>query len=118
MLRLLLVLHDHQPVGNFGFVFDETWGQAYEPMRAALERHPGVRLGLHYTGPLLDWFKRDKPEAIERLRGLTSPTRRKPWSSSPSLPTIACSPSSSSVCSPASCCTSSFSIQTCLQPSS
>ncbi|MGD8685118.1 MAG: DUF1925 domain-containing protein, partial [Chloroflexota bacterium] len=69
-ISLTLVLHNHQPVGNFGFVFDETWGQAYEPMLAALERHPGVRLGLHYTGPLLDWFKRDKPEAIERLRGL------------------------------------------------
>ena len=26
-------------------------------MLAALERHPGVRLGLHYTGPLLEWLR-------------------------------------------------------------
>ena len=69
-ISLTLVLHNHQPVGNFGFVFDETWEQAYAPMLDALERHPGVRLGLHYTGPLLDWFQSDKPEAIERLRAL------------------------------------------------
>jgi len=69
-ISLTLVLHNHQPVGNFGFVFDEAWEQAYAPMLDALERHPGVRLGLHYTGPLLDWFKSSKPEAIERLRSL------------------------------------------------
>ena len=69
-ISLTLVLHNHQPVGNFGFVFEETWERAYAPMLEALERHPGVRLGLHYTGPLLDWFKSDKPVAIERLRAL------------------------------------------------
>jgi alpha-amylase len=69
-ISLTLVLHNHQPVGNFGFVFEESWEQAYRPMLEALERHPGVRLGLHYTGPLLDWFKHEKPEALERLRAL------------------------------------------------
>ena len=27
-----------------------------------LDAHPGVRLRLHYTGPLLDWFKAERPE--------------------------------------------------------
>jgi alpha-amylase len=69
-ISLTLVLHNHQPVGNFGFVFEDNYRAAYEPMLAALERHPGVRLGLHYTGPLLDWFKAHRPEALERLRAL------------------------------------------------
>ena len=69
-ISLTLVLHNHQPVGNFGFVFEDNYKKAYEPMLDALERHPGVRLGLHYTGPLLDWFKASRPEAIERLRAL------------------------------------------------
>lgn len=69
-ISLTLVLHNHQPVGNFGFVFEENYQKAYEPMLDALERHPGVRLGLHYTGPLLDWFKAQRPEFIGRLRGL------------------------------------------------
>jgi alpha-amylase len=69
-ISLTLVLHNHQPVGNFGFVFEDNYQKAYGPMLDALERHPGVRLGLHYTGPLLDWFKASKPEAIERVRAL------------------------------------------------
>jgi hypothetical protein len=69
-ITLTLVLHNHQPVGNFGFVLEETYQKAYAPMLEALERHPGVRLGLHYTGPLLDWFKGHKVEAIDRLRAL------------------------------------------------
>jgi 4-alpha-glucanotransferase len=69
-ISLTLVLHNHQPVGNFGFVFEDNYRAAYRPLLAALQRHPGVRLGLHYTGPLLDWFKVHKPEALEQLRGL------------------------------------------------
>jgi alpha-amylase len=69
-ISLTLVLHNHQPVGNFGFVFEDNYQKAYAPMLDALERHPDVRLGLHYTGPLLDWFKTEKFEAIERLRML------------------------------------------------
>ena len=57
-ISLALALHNHQPVGNFGWVFAEVYEQAYQPMVEALERHPGVRLALHYTGPLLEWLAR------------------------------------------------------------
>jgi hypothetical protein len=66
-ISLALALHNHQPVGNFGFVFAEVYERAYLPMLAALERHPGVRLSLHYTGPLLDWLRSERPEFLERL---------------------------------------------------
>ncbi|MEX1294899.1 MAG: alpha-amylase/4-alpha-glucanotransferase domain-containing protein [Candidatus Limnocylindrales bacterium] len=69
-ISLTLVLHNHQPVGNFGFVFEDCYQHGYGPMLDALERHPGVRLGLHYTGPLLDWFTAERPEVIDRLRTL------------------------------------------------
>jgi alpha-amylase len=69
-ISLSLVLHNHQPVGNFGFVFEDNYRAAYGPLLAALERHPGVRLGLHYTGPLLEWFKSDRPEVVAQLRAL------------------------------------------------
>jgi alpha-amylase len=69
-ISLALALHNHQPVGNFGWVFAEVFEVAYAPMIDALERHPGVRLSLHYTGPLLTWLRSERPEAIERLRAL------------------------------------------------
>ncbi len=69
-ISLALALHNHQPVGNFGWVFAEVYDQAYLPIIEALERHPGVRLSLHYTGPLLRWLVAERPDAIARLRAL------------------------------------------------
>ena len=31
-ISLSLVLHNHQPVGNFGWVFAEVYERAYEPL--------------------------------------------------------------------------------------
>ena len=55
-ISLALAIHNHQPVGNFGWVLAEVFDQAYLPMVEALERHPTVRLSLHYSGPLLEWL--------------------------------------------------------------
>ena len=41
-------------------------------MLEALERHPGVRLSLHYTGPLLEWLRAERPEFIARLAALVA----------------------------------------------
>jgi hypothetical protein len=71
-ISLALTLHNHQPVGNFGWVIAETYERAYLPMLEAIERHPRVHLALHYTGPLLDWLRPERPEFIERLVALVS----------------------------------------------
>ena len=69
-ISLALTLHNHQPIGNFGWVFADVFEQAYRPMVAALQRHPSVRLGLHYTGPLLEWLIAERPAFIADLRAL------------------------------------------------
>jgi len=69
-LSLALVVHNHQPVGNFDFVFAEATEKAYDPLLEALERHPTIRMALHYTGPLLDWLGEQRPEHLERLGNL------------------------------------------------
>ncbi|HLF27451.1 MAG TPA: alpha-amylase/4-alpha-glucanotransferase domain-containing protein [Anaerolineae bacterium] len=69
-LNLALVFHNHQPVGNFDFVFEEAYLRAYEPLIAALERHPGVRATLHWSGPLRDWLQAHRPELLRRARAL------------------------------------------------
>ena len=61
------VLHQHQPIGNFPWVFAEVYDACYDPLLAALERHPGVRVNLHYSGPLIDWFIAERPEYLHRL---------------------------------------------------
>ncbi len=71
-ISLALAIHNHQPVGNFGWVFAEVYGAAYLPMLEAVERHPGVRLSLHYSGPLLEWLRTERPEFIARLAALVT----------------------------------------------
>src|SRR5436309_6053080 len=65
-----LLLHNHQPVGNFPWVFQQVYEEAYLPLIKALERHPKVRLSLHYTGSLLDWLEEAHPEFIESIATL------------------------------------------------
>ncbi|MBN1890578.1 MAG: DUF1926 domain-containing protein [Thermoflexales bacterium] len=69
-IHLSLAFHNHQPIGNFDWIFDDATRLAYEPMIAALERHPGVRLALHYTGPLRDWLVARRPDLLKRVRAL------------------------------------------------
>ncbi|MGZ6338990.1 MAG: alpha-amylase/4-alpha-glucanotransferase domain-containing protein [Candidatus Limnocylindrales bacterium] len=71
-ISLALVIHNHQPIGNFGWVFEDVYRQAYEPLLGALERHPGVRIGLHYSGPLLEWLRMTHPDAMERIGALAA----------------------------------------------
>ncbi len=69
-ISLALTLHNHQPIGNFGWVLEEVFEQAYKPMVEALGRHPKVRVGLHYTGPLLEWLRAERPAFVRDLRAL------------------------------------------------
>ena len=88
-LALSLAIHNHQPVGNFDHVVAEATERAYAPMIAALERHPRIRLALHYSGSLLDWLKIHRPDLLQRIRALVTrgqveiaiprPLRCAPW---------------------------------------
>jgi len=71
-ITLALGIHNHQPVGNFDFVFEDAYRQSYRPFLEVLERHPGVRLALHYTGPLLQWLHRHHPETVRQVRGMVA----------------------------------------------
>jgi len=69
-INLIMGCHSHQPVGNFDHVFQEAYEKAYLPFVDVLERFPDVRITLHYTGPLWDWFLANEPEYVTRLRNL------------------------------------------------
>lgn len=71
-IHLALAIHNHQPVGNFDFVFAEAYQRAYLPMIELLERHRAVRLALHYTGPLCDWLAKNQPDLLRRVRALVA----------------------------------------------
>ena len=70
--NLVLLIHGHQPVGNFDAVLEQTYRRSYLPFVECLLRHPGVRLGLHYSGPLLEWCEQRHPVFFLHLQELTS----------------------------------------------
>ncbi len=71
-ISLALTLHNHQPVGNFGWVFAQVFDEAYRPMIEAIERHPDIHIALHYSGALLEWLVAERPDTIERLGALVA----------------------------------------------
>lgn len=70
--RLLWAVHCHQPVGNFDFVFETAFRQAYDPFVQVLERHPTIGVDFHFSGILLDWLDQHRPEYLDRVGRLVS----------------------------------------------
>jgi alpha-amylase len=64
-VQLVLVIHNHQPVGNFYHVFEDACTRAYLPFLRTLLDYPQVRIGLHSSGPLLEWAEARRPEYCE-----------------------------------------------------
>ena len=69
-LRLLFAIHNHQPDGNFGEVFEGAYEACYTRIVDALTAHPTVKVSLHHTGPLLEWIEEHRPDYFVRLRRL------------------------------------------------
>ncbi|HTM58483.1 MAG TPA: alpha-amylase/4-alpha-glucanotransferase domain-containing protein [Candidatus Udaeobacter sp.] len=91
-ITLTLIVHDHQPVGNFDGVIAGACDDAYDPFLGFLERHPRLRLGMHVSGPLIEWLAKNRPEHLDRLRALVARGQVEPWTGGfyePILPAIA-----------------------------
>jgi len=69
-ITLILAIHSHQPVGNFDYVFEEATQKAYLPFIKLLEKHPQIKISLHYSGCLLNWFLEKHPEVISKVKKL------------------------------------------------
>lgn len=69
-MTLLMVLHSHQPVGNFDHVLAHAVERCYRPVLEILAEYPEFRCGLHFTGPLLNWLETNDPALLELVAGL------------------------------------------------
>jgi len=65
-LRLCLVLHNHQPIGNFDGVFEQAYRDAYLPFLDLFDQYD-LPLALHTSGPLMEWLDERHPEYVDRL---------------------------------------------------
>ncbi|WP_165064627.1 alpha-amylase/4-alpha-glucanotransferase domain-containing protein [Paludisphaera rhizosphaerae] len=74
-LRLILALHNHQPVGNFEAVFESAYRDSYLPFLEVLERYPEIAFCLHTSGPLLEWLVDQKPDYVARVKAMVEAGR-------------------------------------------
>ncbi|MEX2186742.1 MAG: alpha-amylase/4-alpha-glucanotransferase domain-containing protein [Pirellulales bacterium] len=74
-VHLSLVLHNHQPVGNFDGVFEQAYRDGYLPFLDLFEQYPSLRIGLHTSGPLMEWLDAHYPEYLDRLAALVAEGR-------------------------------------------
>jgi alpha-amylase/alpha-mannosidase (GH57 family) len=74
-LRLVLVFHNHQPIGNFDGVFEQAYQDSYRPFLEVFEPYAGLPIALHTSGSLMEWLVRHHPEYIERLAALVAAGR-------------------------------------------
>ncbi len=64
-------VHNHQPVGNFDFVFEEAYQRAYRPFLEAVSHRPWFRFSLHNSGCLWEWLVGHHPEYLSLVKELT-----------------------------------------------
>jgi len=79
-MKLIMVIHCHQPVGNFDYVFHMAHDKCYRPLLDLLEAHPRVKVGLHFSGPLLEWIEQRRPGTLELMAGLVERGQVEPLS--------------------------------------
>ena len=75
LVKLCLVLHNHQPVGNFDGVFEAAYLDSYLPFLDVFERFESLKMSLHSSGCLMQWLDQHHPEYIDRLARLVSAGR-------------------------------------------
>jgi hypothetical protein len=74
-LKVLFGIHNHQPVGNFEHVFEELYQKCYRPYLDVLKDFPLIKTSAHFTGPLLEWLKKNHPDLIALVRDLVAEKR-------------------------------------------
>ena len=74
-IRLILALHNHQPIGNFEHVFQRAYEDSYLPFLEVFSRYPSLRIALHTSGSLMEWLVARHGEYVDRLAQLAGEGR-------------------------------------------
>ena len=61
-LRLVIVLHNHQPIGNFDGVFEASYQDSYRAFLDVFEDYTNLPIALHTSGSLMEWLAARHPE--------------------------------------------------------
>jgi len=71
-LYFAIVLHFHQPVGNFEEVVERAYANCYKPFFDLLSSYPDICMTVHFSGCLLDYLEQRHPETVDFIKLLAS----------------------------------------------
>lgn len=74
-IRLSLVFHNHQPIGNFDGVIQQAFEDSYWPFLEVFEPFEHLKIALHTSGPLMLWLEENQPEYLRRVQALVAAGR-------------------------------------------
>ncbi len=74
-IRLILALHNHQPIGNFDHVFQQAFDDSYRPFLDVFSRYPSLKMSLHTSGSLMEWMAAHHADYVDRLAQLVDEGR-------------------------------------------
>jgi alpha-amylase len=74
-LRLVIVLHNHQPIGNFDGVMEAAYQDSYRAFLDVFEEYTNLPVALHTSGSLMEWLAERHPEYLDRLAALVAAGR-------------------------------------------
>jgi alpha-amylase len=69
-IRFVFGVHLHQPVGNFGYVFQQHLEEVYQPFLDLVQEEEFLPVVLHLSGPLLEWLEENGPAYLDQLARL------------------------------------------------
>lgn len=74
-IRFCFGLHLHQPVGNFGYVFEQHVREVYRPFLQHVRAQSFFPVTLHVSGPLIEWLDQHDPSLLDDIADLASDGR-------------------------------------------
>lgn len=69
-IRFCFGLHLHQPVGNFGYVFEQHVREVYRPFLEHVRAQAFFPIALHVSGPLIEWLDQHEPSLLDDIADL------------------------------------------------
>jgi alpha-amylase len=67
-IYLPIIFHFHQPVDQKGFIYEDVYLKSYKPLIDNIFKYPKIKVTLHFSGNLLEWFLDNKPDFIEKIK--------------------------------------------------
>ena len=74
-IRLILALHNHQPIGNFDGVLQRAYEDSYRPFLDLFAAYKPLKIALHTSGSLMEWLDANHGGYVDQLAELTAAGR-------------------------------------------